>query len=93
MASITVTYKTYKVFAIVSKIDENGEFDVTKIECEVNKRDSRGAQKAIAAQYKVRAKDVNVIKIETVKNSIQYEGEIESFKAAIAAGGFEEISE
>ena len=93
MANITVTYKTYTLYAAISTIDENGEFDVKKVKCEISKRDSRGAQKAIAAQYGVKAKDVNVIKIDTVKNSIQYDGEIEDFKKCVAEGGFKQITE
>lgn len=63
--------KSYKVFAVVSKIVD-GEIKCESVTYDAPARDSRAAQKYIADSYGVKAKDVNVLKIETVKHTYKF---------------------
>ena len=80
--------KNYKVYAVVSMVVD-GEIKVESVTFDAPARDSRAAQKYIAGQYGVKAKDVNVIKIETVKSTFKVDTDAATVSNALIAAGLE----
>lgn len=80
--------KSYKVFAVVSMVVD-GEIKCESVTGAVSARDSRAAQKNIAAQYGVKTKDVNVLKIETVKSTFKVDADAATVTNALQAAGLE----
>lgn len=80
--------KSYKVFAVVSMLVD-GEIKCESVTGTVTARDSRSAQKYIADQYGVKAKDVNVLKIETVKSAYKVDADGATIRDALTAAGFD----
>lgn len=79
--------RSYKVYAVVSMVVD-GEIKCESVTYDAPARDSRAAQKYIAGQYGVKAKDVNVLKIETVKNVYKFEENGDEILAALDSLGF-----
>lgn len=89
---VKIESKSFRVYAVVSKIVD-GEIKCESVTFDGNKRDSRAAQRAIAATYKVKAKDVNVLKIETVKHVYKFDEDASAMLAALQSAGFEPVNE
>lgn len=92
MANITISTKVYTVYATISQI-ANGEITSESVKFEFPVRNSRAAQKAIAENKHVKAKDVNVLKIETVNKTVSFNGDFDALIEACEGAGFEKITE
>jgi hypothetical protein len=90
---VKIESKSFRVYAVVSKIGVDGEIKCESVTFDAPVRDSRAAQKAIATSYKVKAKDVNVLKIETVKHVYKFDADGIAILDALQSAGFEPVDE